>query len=157
MGAGRRTKVTFQRLWWEPLAWVMSKYQWTQSSATTDKPQAKRACVVSFLEMACLVDLLTGGCFGPVNASFAEKIALVKYGSLRLLKVAVTKGTDGEQKGTRFLKAQPKVPSCEPSGLANLGGFDRRPCFGEDTRLVKAIGSMVCYAGLHGTGCTSRT
>ena len=143
LGAGKRTKITFQRLWWEPLAWALCQFPWSHRYKGDDSVPTQRARTISFLELACITDILTGGCFGPADTSLVEKAALVKYGVMRLLKVATLHGPEGEDKAIRYMAAQSKVPSCEPCGLPNLSGLDRRPALGSDAKLIKALGTMI--------------
>ena len=72
-------RVTFLREWFQPIAWTLQQFGWSRMSHPDDSPVEQRRCNISFLELTCAIDLLTGGAVGPIGAPFLAKVALVKY------------------------------------------------------------------------------
>ena len=60
-----------------------------------DKVPDRRKNSVSYVELACIADVLTGGAIGPRRATFAEKAAIFKEGMAQLTKKAKVADDEG--------------------------------------------------------------
>ena len=66
-GRGQNSqRIQFQQLWWEPLIWTLSQLQWSIAHDDTAEIATRRATSTTYLELACAVDILTQGAFGPI-------------------------------------------------------------------------------------------
>ena len=65
----------------------MGHLQWSGQHYLDVPVGERRASSVTYLELACVIDTITKGTFGPPGASFRTKAALVEYGVKELLKV----------------------------------------------------------------------
>ena len=63
----------------------------------------RRLSSTSYLEIALYVDVVTGGAFGPRNATFSTKTALTKYALHELLKHVKTYDGKEECEGKKLL------------------------------------------------------
>ena len=88
MGAGGvyAKLFTFIREWFQPRAWTLQQFGWSRMSHAGDTPVEQGRHNISYLELTCAIDLLTGGAAGPNGAPFLAKAALVKYGVSELLR-----------------------------------------------------------------------
>jgi hypothetical protein len=159
--------IRFTRAWWDPLAWTLSQFDWSPRHVPTDNLQERRQNSISWVELAIVANLLTGGAIGPLDASFSVKAALVKYGTTELIRVL---GFSNEENGPSVPNAPVKpalrctpfvVPlkTCEaaaPCGFVRLPGLDRRINLGKFPHLTTAVGTLLCYAKAHGDGLNSR-
>ena len=71
--ASRSRKLQFRREWYQPLAWFLDNLSWSSSYFPGDKAPERRKTSVSFVELACLAYILTGGAIGPRRSTFEEK------------------------------------------------------------------------------------
>jgi hypothetical protein len=82
------TRVNYE--WIEPIIWRIGEFQWTQEYKCGDGMENKRGRSCTFLELACAIDILTGGMCGPKDASIKEKTDITKqicniiHGSFKL-------------------------------------------------------------------------
>ena len=137
----------FQRFWWQPVSWVLSQHAWSEPAAEGVNVLKRRQSSISFLELARITDILTGGAFGPHGSSFAQKTALVTYAVkelFKIVKVAEENGTESSaKKAFRYLKDVPTAAAC---GFSAFEGLNRRLQYAADKKLAEAVGILVCYA-----------
>ena len=101
-----------------------------------DEINCRRSRTCTFVELACAIDVLTGGMCGPRNASITEKAEILKkvweaiYSSLRL-------------KGK--LRTVNDLPTTAPLGFPQMPGVTRRPNFGQWPGLTVAIAAVIKY------------
>ena len=149
---GTQSAITFRREWFQPLAWVLDQCQWSHTCGQDDQLKEQRKNTISFTELACMTDVLTGGAVGPPKATFAEKSALIKYGITQLMKKAKVVTPTGEtQPAEKFIQVLAKVQSAGPTGFATLAGLSRRPVLTPFTGLRAAMGALLCYANAEET------
>ena len=97
----------------------------------------KRGRSCTFLELACAVDILTGGMCGPKDASIKEKTDITKkvwniiHGSFSL-------------KGK--IQTVNELPTTAPLGFPKMPGVSRRPNLGRWPGLAVAISAVIRYA-----------
>ena len=129
------------------MSWVLSQYAWSEPAAEGDNVLKRRQSSMSFLELACITDILTGGAFGPHRSSFAQKTALVTYAVKELFKIVNVAEENGAEssakKAFRYLKDVPTAAAC---GFSALEGLNRRLQYADDKKLAEAVGILVCYA-----------
>ena len=125
----RVKKFQFKREWYQPLAWLLDTLCWSASYSPCDTTPERRKTTISFVELACLADILTGGAIGPRRGTFAEKAAIIKEGIAQLMKkVSVYRDKDEDTvPAVRFLQFLPSVCSAAPLGFPALPGINRRP------------------------------
>ena len=131
--AARSVKFPFKREWYQPLAWTLDNLEWSSMYVAADKMPDKRKNSVSYVELACIADVLTGGAIGPRRATFAEKAAIVKEGIARLTKKTIVADDDDSNQvaSERFVYHLPNVPSASSTGFTALPGLSRRPILGK--------------------------
>ena len=119
---------------------------WDEKGTLADK----RATSVSYLELACAIDILTQGAVGPVGASFQIKAAVIQHGIHQVFKqAALTDPSPQGLKVDRFIGRLAKVDTVAPLGLGNPAGLWRRPCFEREPGLINAMGTLLVYARDH--------
>ena len=113
-----------------------------------DKVPERRRTSVTYVELACLADILTGGAVGPRRGTFAEKAAIMKEGIQRLTKKANVTCTTSDDivSADRFFCHLPTVCSASPVGFPALPGISRRPLIGKFPGVHAALGAMLNYA-----------
>ena len=149
-GMGKNKVLTeFQRSWWEPLIWAIGQLEWSEMWDDKSCLADKRAKSVSYLEMACAIDILTQGQVGPVGASYKVKTALIQYGIHQVFKLCTLTGGIKNIKVDRFIGRLQKVDSVAPLGLGNPAGLWRRPRFEKVPGLMNAMGTLLVYARDH--------
>ena len=115
---------------------------WCQQDSIVDQ----RRCTMSFFELMCMVDLSTGGAFGPARATFATKISFVRYGLCEILRVTQARQGGADIAAERFPPRVATVPSAAPLGWPSLPGLPRRPAASAFPGLTRAIGTLLCFA-----------
>jgi hypothetical protein len=85
-GDRKANRIQFSYCWWDPLAWALSQFQWSCLYNEGEDMQSRRGTSCSWLELACAVDVLTGGAVGPQGSSFYCKSEIIKHGTLELLR-----------------------------------------------------------------------
>ena len=86
--AAKARKIQFRREWYQPLTWILDNISWSSSYFPGDKAPEKQKNSVTFVELACLADILTGGAIGPRHGTYEEKAAIIKEGVKQLMKKA---------------------------------------------------------------------
>ena len=143
----RNNAIMFQRLWWQPISWLVDRFTWSRRAGDEAPIATRRACSISALEVACIVDVITGGAFGPNGASFAEKAALANFAVKEIARYVT--GIDHDNKrvpAKKLLMPLKRVSSAAQCGFDGIEGFNRRLQIADDQRLVEAIGTLLTYA-----------
>jgi hypothetical protein len=146
--ASKSKKFQFRREWYQPLAWFLDNPSWSSSYFPGDNAPERRKTSVSFVELACLADTLTGGAIGPRRGTFEEKAAIMKEGIAQLMKKASVTDANGANPmaAERFLYTLPNVCSASPLGFPALPGMSRRPILAKFPGAHAAIGALLNYA-----------
>ena len=141
-------KIQFRREWFQPLAWFMDNISWSSSHFAGDGAPERRKTSATFVELACLADILTGGAIGPRQGTYEEKAAIIREGIKHLMKKAkVANATKtGFMAADRFLHTLPNVCSAAPLGFATLPGVSRRPILAKFPGAHTAVGALLNYA-----------
>jgi ribonuclease HI len=144
----KNLKFSFKREWYQPLAWVLDNLEWSPMYFPADKAPEKRKNTVSYVELACIADVLTGGAIGPRRATFAERAAIIKEGIARLTKkTKVADDSSGNQvESEKFIYQLPNVSSASSTGFTALPGLSRRPVLAKFPGLHTAVGALLTYA-----------
>ena len=146
--AVRSVKFPFKREWYQPLAWMLDNLEWSSMYFAADKMPDKRKNSVSYVELACIADVLRGGPIGPRRATFAEKAAIVEEGVAQLAKKTVVADDDDSNQvaSERFVYQLPNVPSASSTGFTASPGLSRRPILGKFPGLHTAVGALLSFA-----------
>ena len=83
-----RKHIQFKREWYQPIAWVLDNVRWSRAYFSGDKICDKRKNSITYVELACVADVLTGGAIGPREATFDEKAQIFRQGMKQLMKGA---------------------------------------------------------------------
>ena len=146
--AAKAKKLQFKREWFQPLAWFLDSMDWSSMYFPGDKIADRRKCSVTYIELACLADVRTGGAIGPRRATYAEKAAIIKEGIAKLTRKTWVSHTDGNvtMEAAKFFQHLPSVCSAAPLGFPALPGISRRPIMGKFHGAHAAVGALICYA-----------
>ena len=107
-------KVDMLSGWVEPFLWCIGEFQWSEENNEDENVVERRRKSCTFAELACAVDILTGGRVGQRGASLAEKADVCK----RLWSAAsVTFRLKKKVKGVT------KLPTLAPFGLTKMEGL----------------------------------
>jgi hypothetical protein len=66
-------KLSIRSEWVEPFVWCIGAFQWSKEYNSSENTAEQRGKSCTYVELACAVDILTGGRVGPRNASIAEQ------------------------------------------------------------------------------------
>ena len=147
-GCNTRT-ISFQQLWWEPLCWAMCQLEWSIELDDRDKIGDRRAASITFLELACIIDVLSKGSVGPIGGSYSDKIAVIEYGIMELLRVLEVQPPSTKLRTNQFLRKIKRVESAGPFGFNHRSGLNRRPRLELVPGLTAATGTLLLYAHAH--------
>jgi hypothetical protein len=130
------------------LAWVLDNLEWSHMFLAADKAPDRRKNSVSYVELACIADVLTGGAIGPRKSTFAEKAAIIKEGIAQLTKKTKVADDEGRNlvNAERFMYQLPNVPSAAATGFSTLPGISRRPILAKFPGLHAAVGALLTFA-----------
>jgi hypothetical protein len=145
-GAKKTESVQFQRGWWQPFVWALSQLRWSNAHHADDPLPRKRATSVSYVELACGIDVLTGGAFGPQHASYQLKAALAKYALGEIQRSAGRKYKVAGIELRKLLVHMGNTNATAAAGFPMLPGINRRPRFSEHRGVAGAVGTLIFYA-----------
>ena len=113
-----------------------------------DKAPDRRKTSVTYVELARLANILTGGAIGPRRGTYAEKAAIMKEGILQLTKKAVVNFETGDcsMPADRFFCHLNTVCSASPVGFPALPGISRRPLLTKYSGTHATLGAMLKFA-----------
>ena len=143
---GKGKKVRLRREWFHPVAWTLDQLKWTKRHNHTDTLKERRDTTCSYLELACLIDVLTGGAVGPVGADYMTKVAIIKACVRQLLKGAKVVKEGATVPVANFILEETSVIAVAPMGFSSLPGIFRRPCMSDYPGLHTAVGTLLCHA-----------
>ena len=143
-------KVPFLKEWIQPIAWVLESMGWSLRAQPNDSAAQCRTKTVSYLELTCAVDLLTGQAVGPADAPLSVKTAVVRQGVNEVLRIGtVDTGNAKQLQAAQLISPLPEVDSCDIFGFPKAAGLDRRPTFAQYKGLNEGIATMLTYAKAH--------
>ena len=132
-------RIPFQSTWLQPIAWVLEQFGWSRRLKTDDGPSKKRQRSVTFLELTCAIELLTGHAVGPADAPYRVKIAVVKKGVEELLKQTPM----WKRSQNSSMELIQKGESAAMFGFPTLPGLHRRPTFSQFDKLNEAVATLM--------------
>ena len=137
--------IDVRREWYQPVAWVLDKLSWSKQHEDTDTLDTKRNRSLTYLELACIVDTLTGGFVGPKDATFSAKARIVERMCKTISAKTRSRLANGQSSEDDLTHVK-EVQSAAAAGFARLPGVRRRPCFADRPQTRQALGSMLMYA-----------
>ena len=135
-----------RREWFKPLAWVLDNLRWSARHDNVENMTTRRSTSMTFLELACVADILTGAMIGPPGSSFAMKTAIVKNIFEQLSRKQMADTTEQAIALGKAIQELPQVKSAAATGFAALPGVDRRACLGAFPGLHTALGTLLSFA-----------
>ena len=144
--SGSGNKVRLRREWFKPLAWVLDQLFWTECHNEQQNLTTRRNTSITFLEIMCIVEALTGGMVGPPGGSYATKTAIVKAMTKQLFRRQMVTIDEVQVPLGNFLGEIPNVRSAAAVGFAGLPGLNRRACMHNFPGLHQAVGALLCNA-----------
>ena len=120
--------------------------EWSSLYSAGDKIPDRRKCS-SYVELACLADVLTGGAIGLRKATFAEKAAIMKDGIAKLTrKTLVTDSAGNTMEAKKLFQQLPSVSSAAAVGFPSLPGISRLQVMTKFPGAHTAVGALLNYA-----------
>ena len=123
--------------WMEPALWCLNSFRWSREYSESDDIVKRRRYSCTYVELACAIDILTGGRCGPKDASFADKAEICK----RIWTVA-----SACLKFKTIIKNINDLPTIAPLGFQKMQGLSRRPDLGQWKGLANTVAAMVKFA-----------
>jgi hypothetical protein len=133
----KKSRINIQDAWIEPMLWCLHNMEWTNKMNPDADTVQKRHTTCTFLELACAIDILTGGRCGPKGASFHEKTEICK----KIWTIAAV-----HFKFKARIELADSLPAAAPLGYDGMPGVTRRPNFGKWPGLTRAIATTIRFA-----------
>ena len=124
---------------------------WSERHAKAADLQTQRGTSCSWLELACAVDIMTGGAVGPPGSSFTCKTEVIKHGVIEILRTLRMRRPEraGDMssvpmKGKQFIGILSDIKTVGPCGFSRPAGLDRRPLFECHKNRTLAADTLIC-------------
>ena len=145
MGKSAAIKCLLQ--WVEPMVWAILQCRWTVQVTDSMSSVQKRACTMSWLEVACAMGILTGRAVFPSKSSFTMAAAVVRQMWTSISPFVVIEDEQGTTVPLRkFILPTDVAGASITCGVAFGPGLCRRIITDDHPGLALSIATLIKFA-----------